>query len=137
MLFRSPKQIGSAIGIVGAIVIGQAAVAAGIFSPLLLIVVSTSLLASFALPDYTLLNSFRVLKFGLLFFTGAFGFYGFTIFLTFILAELVSMDSFGVPFMAPWAPFNSYDFSRTLMINTTDNPKRPHYLRTKNTKRAK
>jgi len=93
-LLRVPKQIGSAIGIVGAIVIGSAAVSAGIFSPLLLIIVSTSLLASFAIPDYSLVNPFRLLKFILLLFTGTMGFFGFTVFLTFILAKLVSLDSF-------------------------------------------
>lgn len=130
-LLRVPKQIGSAIGIVGAIVIGQAAIAAGIFSPLLLITVSLALLASFAIPDYSLLNPFRVLKFILLLFTGTMGFFGFTIFLTFILAELVSMNSFGVPYMAPWAPFNFYDFIRTFINNLTIDRKRPNYLRTK------
>jgi spore germination protein KA len=130
-LLRVPKQIGSAIGIVGAIVIGQAAIAAGIFSALLLITVSLALLASFAIPDYSLVNPFRVLKFILLLFTGTMGFFGFTIFLTFILAELVSLNSFGVPYMAPWAPFNFYDFIRTFISNSTIDHKRPTYLRTK------
>lgn len=136
-LLRVPKQIGSAIGIVGAIVIGSAAVSAGIFSPLLLIIVSTALLASFAIPDYSLVNPFRVLKFILLLFTGTMGFFGFAIFLTFILAELVSLNSFGVPYMAPWAPFNFYDFIRTLIGNSAIDPKRPNYLRTKDKKRMK
>ena len=130
-LLRVPKQIGSAIGIVGAIVIGQAAISAGIFSPLLLIISATSLLASFAIPDYSLINPFRVLKFILIFFTGMLGFYGFTLFLTFILAELVSLNSFGVPYMAPWAPYNVYDARRTILNNVTTSPVRPHYLRTK------
>jgi spore germination protein KA/spore germination protein len=130
-LLRIPKQIGPAIGIVGAIIIGQAAVSAGIFSPLLLIIVSTGLLASFTMPDYSLINPFRVLKFALLLFTGLLGFFGFTVFLTFVLVELVSLNSFGVPYMAPLAPFNFSDFKRTLMNNATSDPKRPHYLRTK------
>ncbi|MFZ7134044.1 MAG: spore germination protein [Eubacteriales bacterium] len=136
-LLRVPKQIGSAIGIVGAIVIGSAAIDAGIFSPLLLIIVSTSLLASFAIPDYSLLNPFRVLKFILLLFTGAMGFFGFTIFMTFILAELVSLNSFGVPYMAPWAPFNFYDFVRSIISGSTIDWKRPNYLRTKDKNRMK
>ncbi len=134
-LLRVPKQIGPAIGIVGAIVIGQAAVSAGIFSPLLLIIVSTSLLASFAIPDYTLVNPFRILKFILLIFTASMGFFGFTLFLTFVLIELVSLDSFGVPYMAPWAPFKAYDFKRTLIYNTRTTSKRPNYLNDKDKKR--
>jgi spore germination protein KA/spore germination protein len=136
-LLRVPNQIGPAIGIVGAIVIGQASVSAGIFSPLLLIIVATSLLASFAIPDYTLVNPIRVLKFILILFTGALGFFGFTIFLTFILAELVSLNSFGVPYMAPWAPFNLYDFIRTLIDSPTMSSKRPKYLRTKDKTKTK
>lgn len=130
-LLRVPKQIGPAIGIVGTIVIGQAAIAAGIFSPLLLIIVATSLLASFSIPDYTLINPFRVMKFLLVIFTGMLGFFGFTIFVTYVLFELVSINSFGVPYMAPFAPFNFYDFKRTLIYDTTNNPKRPEYLRNK------
>ncbi len=136
-LLRVPKQIGPAIGIVGAIIIGQSAISAGIFSPLLLIIAATSLLASFAIPDYTLINPFRILKFMLMLFTGMLGFFGTVLFLTAIVADLVSLNSFGVPYMAPWAPFNRYDFRRTLMQNTTTNPVRPHYLRTKNRTRMK
>lgn len=136
-LLRVPKQIGSAIGIVGTIIIGEAAISASIFSPLLLIIVATSLLASFAIPDYTLINPFRVLKFLLIIFTGMLGFYGFTIFITFVLFDLVSINSFGVPYMAPIAPFNAYDFKRTLIDNTTDNPKRPEYLRNKDKTRGR
>lgn len=136
-LLRIPKQIGPAIGIVGAIVIGQAAIAAGIFSPLLLIIASLSLIASFAIPDYTLVNPFRILKFLLLSFTGFLGFFGFSLFLTFILAELVSLNSFGVPYLAPWAPFNFSDFIKTFFNNVTLEPKRPNYLRTKDKTKTK
>lgn len=136
-LLRVPKQIGPAIGIVGAIVIGQAAIAAGIFSPPLLIIASVSLLASFAIPDYSLMNPFRILKFILLLFTGALGFFGFSLFITFILIELVSLNSFGVPYMAPWAPFNIYDGIRTFINNLTISPKRPEYLRTKDKTKTK
>ena len=136
-LLRVPKQIGPAIGIVGAIVIGQASISAGIFSPLLLIVVSVSLLASFAIPDYSLINTFRIMKFFLILITGAFGFYGFSLFLTLMMIELVSMTSFGVPFMAPWAPFNLYDTKRTMMYSSSLTSRRPQYLRTKDKIRLK
>jgi spore germination protein KA/spore germination protein len=106
-LIRVPTKIGTAIGIVGAIIIGQAAVAAGVFSPLLLIVVSLSLIASFVPSDYTLVDAFRVLKFVLILATGLFGFFGFTVVILFILSQLVSLNTFGVPYMAPLAPFNT------------------------------
>ena len=131
-LLRVPKQIGPAIGIVGAIVIGQSAIAAGFFSPVLLTIAAVSLLASFAIPDYTLVNPFRILKFLLIMFTGALGFLGFTVILTAITINLVSLNSFGVPYMTPWAPFNMQDFSESVASPSTSNTKRLHYLRTKN-----
>ena len=78
-LLRVPKQIGPAIGIVGALVVGQAAIAAGIYNPILLILSAMSLLASFAIPDYTLINPFRLLKFYMILITGFLGFFGFTV----------------------------------------------------------
>lgn len=135
-LLRIPKQIGSAVGIVSAIVIGQASIAAGIFSPLLLIIVSSSLLASFVMPDYTLINPFRMLKIAALISTSIFGFYGLILFLCLLLAHLTSMESFGVPYLAPFAPFNMYDFLRSLMFNVSFSPKRRHYNRDKDNTRS-
>jgi hypothetical protein len=135
-LLRVPKQIGPAVGIVGAIVIGQAAVSAGIFSPLLLILVSSALMASFVMPDFSLINPFRILKFLALLFTGIFGFYGLILFISLILINLVSVESFGVPYLAPFAPFNFYDFVRSFIANTTMSPKRPKYLRDKDKTRT-
>jgi spore germination protein KA len=134
-LLRVPKQIGPAIGIVGAIVIGQAAIAAGIFSSLLLILSAVSLLASFAIPDYTLIAPFRILKFFVIFATGFFGFFGFTVALITILTLLVSNTSFGIPFMTPFAPYSGRDFSKALVDKSHISKWRPGYLRNKDQKR--
>lgn len=136
-LIRVPKKIGTAIGIVGAIIIGQAAVSAGFFSPLVLIVVSTSLIASFLPADYTLVNPLRVLKFLLILATGFFGLFGFTIVTTFIVANLVSINTFGVPYMAPYAPFNKKDLFRSLLYNRSTSDTRPDFLKTKDKFRGK
>ncbi len=135
-LLRVPAKIGTAIGIVGAIVIGQAATSAGIFSPLLLIIIATSLMASFAIPDYFAAHPIRILKFLMILMTGIFGFYGFVLALTLILTNLVSINSFGVPYMAPLAPFNLYDFVRTYFFNRSMSPKRQQYMRTKDETRT-
>ncbi len=123
-LIRVPKEIGSAIGIVSAIVIGQAAVSAGLFNPILLMMTSVALLSSFVLPDYTLMNVFRLLKFGIIIITGLFGFFGFTLFLTLVLVNIVSASSFNIPYFAPYAPFNLYDFLRTFMDSRSISPYR-------------
>ena len=135
-LLRVPVKIGSAIGIVGAIIIGQAASASGIYSPLLLILVSVGFLASFAIPDFTLANPMRVLKFMIICMTGFFGFYGFSVTITFILALVVSNDSFGIPYAAPWAPYNRYDTVRTLIFSKRISPLRQQYMRDKDDTRA-
>jgi spore germination protein KA len=135
-LLRVPSKIGTAIGIVGAIVIGQAATAAGIFSPLLLIIVATSLMASFAIPDYFAAHPIRILKFFMIIMTGLFGFYGFVLAFTLILTNLVSINSFGVPYMAPLAPFNLYDAIRAFFFNRSTSPKRQQILRTKDDTRT-
>jgi len=136
-LLRVPKQIGPAVGIVSAIVIGQAAISAGIFSPLLLILASTSLLASFVMPDFALINPIRILKFIAILCTGFLGFYGLVLFSCVLLIHLVSIESFGVPYFAPFAPFNRYDFIRSFIFNISISPFRPKYLKNKDNTRRK
>lgn len=135
-LVRVPNKIGAAIGIVGAIIIGQAAVSAGVFSPLLLIVVSLSLISSFVPADFTLIDAFRVLKFVLILATGFFGFFGFTLVILMLLANLVSINTFGSPYMAPAAPFIGKDFLKSVFYSKSMAPTRPAYLRTKDNTRT-
>ncbi len=135
-LIRVPSKIGTAIGIVGAIIIGQAAVSAGVFSPLLLIVISMSLISSFVPADYTIVDPFRVLKFLLIIATGFFGFYGFTLVIMFVIAQLVSLNTFGVPYLSPLAPFNRKDFAKSAVFSKTMAATRPSFLRTKDNTRA-
>lgn len=130
-LIRVPSKIGTGVGIVGAIIIGEAAISAGIFSPLLLIVVSISLISSFIPADYSLVNPFRILKFLLIIITGIFGFYGFILGITFILANLVSTNSFGVPYMTPFAPFIKKDAEKSFFYSKSLAKRRPFYLRVK------
>lgn len=129
---RLPKQIGPAIGIVGAIVIGQAAVAAGLVSPLMVIIVSLSSMSSFAIPDYTIVNAFRILKFLLLILTGIFGLFGFIMGYSIVIILLVSTESFGVPYMAPVTPLNLKDLKDYLLSNIDTNKDRPDFLSTTN-----
>jgi spore germination protein KA/spore germination protein len=135
-LLRVPVKIGSAIAIVGAIIIGGAASASGFYSPLLLILVSLGFLSSFAIPDITLSNPLRILKFMVILLTGCFGFFGFSLAITFIIILVVSNDSFGIPYTAPWAPFNRYDFARTLIFSKRTSPRRQGYMRNKDYTRS-
>jgi spore germination protein KA/spore germination protein len=136
-LSRIPKQIGSGVGIVGGIVIGQAAVSAKVFSPLLLIVVAVSLLASFTAPDYSIMSSLKIIKFFIIFLSGMFGLIGFTVGFTVFLINVISSNSFGVPYLTPFAPFNGSDFKHTFLYGKDIVPLRGKFLQTKDKIRSK
>ncbi len=101
---RLPKAVGSAVSIVGALVIGEAAVQAGIISAPIVIVVATTGIASFAIPRYSFGIAFRLIRFPMLVLAGTFGFYGIAIGLIAVMVHLVSLRSFGVPYLSPVAP---------------------------------
>lgn len=106
---RLPKQIGQTVSIVGALVIGQAAVQAGIVSPVLVILVSTTAIASFAIPAFNLSYALRILKFPLVFIASFLGIYGLALGLLFILIHLCRLTSFGIPYLSGFAPFIGRD----------------------------
>jgi spore germination protein KA len=101
---RIPSVIGPTIGIVGALIIGQAAVQAGIVSPLLVIVVALTALATFTVPNYNLSMGIRVLRFVFLVVAAMFGFFGMALLIAVLIAKLAIQKSFGVPLLAPVAP---------------------------------
>lgn len=101
---RLPKQIGQAISIVGALVIGQAAVQAGIISAPVVIIVSITGIAAFTIPRYSFANGIRLLRFPILFLSGTLGLYGIVLGFLGILLHVTSLRSFGVPYFTPLAP---------------------------------
>lgn len=102
---RLPKAIGSAVSIVGALVIGQAAVQASIVSPAMVIIVSITAIASFATPSFDMAISARLIRFLFMIGAATFGFYGIILCLLMMVVHLCGLRSFGVPYMAPFAPF--------------------------------
>nr|WP_044642993.1 spore germination protein [Risungbinella massiliensis] len=105
---RLPKPIGPAIGIVGGLIIGQAAVEAGIVSPVMVIVVSITAISSFAIPQYSAGFTLRVLRFAIMFVAAVFGLYGMILFFLLVYSHLVKLKSFGLPYVSPAI---SYQFS--------------------------
>ncbi|WP_308639908.1 spore germination protein [Paenibacillus silvisoli] len=105
---RLPKAIGSAVSIVGALVIGEAAVQAGFISAPIVMIVAGTGIASFAFPSYSLALPFRILRFPLLIVGGFLGLYGVAIGVIFILIHLVTLKSFGVPYLKPVAPIGRH-----------------------------
>ncbi|MFC9600099.1 spore germination protein [Peribacillus butanolivorans] len=103
---RMPKAVGSTMSIVGALVIGQAAVQAGIVSPAMVIIVSITAIASFATPSYSIAISARLVRFLFIICAGVLGFYGMILAFIVLIVHLCSLRSFGVPYMSPLAPLN-------------------------------
>ncbi|MHB8945904.1 MAG: spore germination protein [Bacillota bacterium] len=101
---RIPNVIGPTIGIVGAIVLGQAAVSANIVSPILVIVIAIAALSSFAVPNFSAAFSIRVLRFPFEFLAAFLGFYGMAAGMLLMALNLASLRSFGVPYLSPVAP---------------------------------
>ncbi|MFO8059421.1 MAG: spore germination protein [Bacillota bacterium] len=101
---RLPAAIGPAISIVGALVLGEAAISAGLVSPAVVIVIALTAIASFAIPIFSVAIAFRLLRFFFLFLGAAFGLFGLQFGLLLIIIHLCSLRSFGVPYMAPLGP---------------------------------
>lgn len=101
---RLPQQIGPLVSIVGALVIGQAAVQAGIISAPIVIVVSAAGISSFVIPRYRFGYPLRMLRFPLLILSGLFGLFGVAIGLIMILSHLIQLNPLGTPYLEPLAP---------------------------------
>lgn len=132
---RVPGVIGQTLGILGALILGQAAVAAGLVSPVLIIVVALTGLGNFALPNYTLALAIRIIRFGFIIFAAIAGFYGIAI-STFLLGCLMcSIKSFGVPYFAPMAPKTKSNRDLIIRPPIWTLSERPDFLNTVNRKR--
>lgn len=105
---RMPRPIGQAVSIVGALVLGEAAVNAGIASYPVVIVIALSGIMSFLLPPQV--DSVTMLRFPILILGTTFGLFGIVWSYLFIIIHLASLHSFGVPYMSPLMPFNLKDF---------------------------
>jgi spore germination protein len=101
---RLPKAVGSAVGILGAIVVGQAAVQAGIVSAPMVIVVSITGIASFTIPSFNGAIAVRMLRFPFILMGALFGIYGMLIGLMIMVGHLANLRSFGVPYLSPIGP---------------------------------
>lgn len=101
---RLPKPVGQAVSIIGGLVIGDSAVRAGLVSPILVVVVAITGIASFLIPNFSTALSIRLLRFPMIFLAASFGFYGMTVGIFIMAAHLASLRSFGVPYTAPIMP---------------------------------
>lgn len=101
---RIPGVIGQTLGILGALILGQVAVTAGLASPILIVMVALTGLGSFTMPNFSMAISIRILRFFFIFAGGIAGFYGISLAFVLVAAIACHMKSFGVPFLTPVAP---------------------------------
>lgn len=132
---RVPGITGNTLGIIGALILGQSAVSAGLVSPSLIIIVALTGLGNFAIPNYSLALAVRIARFLLIGFGALGGLYGISVGVTVFLALALGMKSFGLPFFTPIAPYTISNHDKIIRGPLHNNNRRPDYLNTQNEKR--
>lgn len=133
---RIPGLIGPTLGIIGALILGQAAVAAKIVSPILIIVVAITGLGSFSISNYELNFSARINRFFFIALAAIMGFFGIAMGIIIISSLMVSMKSFGVPYMAPnWPRTGSRKSDNIIRKPIWRQEERPEYMQPMDKKR--
>lgn len=99
---RLPKAVGTAMSILGGIVVGQSAVSANIVSPLVVVIVSLAGIAGFVVPNQDLSNGIRVIRFIFSLLAAVSGFFGLTVGIIILLIHLCSLDNYGVAYLSPF-----------------------------------
>ncbi|BCV21157.1 spore germination protein [Moorella sp. Hama-1] len=133
---RLPGPLGQTLGVVGALVLGQAAVQANIVSSAMVIVVALTAIGGFAAPRFDAAIALRILRFFLMIMATVLGLYGIILGLMLILTHLVSLKSFGVPYLQPWAPLRVPDLKDSIYRTALFNQRwRPFYLKPREAKK--
>lgn len=134
---RIPNPLGPTIGIVGALILGQAAVEANIISPIIVIISALSGLTSFVISDPSFNFTVRITRFIFIFGASFFGIYSLMITFTLWLMYAISLKSFGVPYFAPLAPSYRSNKDTYFRKPLRDEKWRPNYLLPKDLKMMK
>lgn len=112
---RFPSSYGSSISILGALILGEAAVNANVVSPIMIIIVGITFITGLIFDNGDMIDGLRFYRFLVLLFSILFGFYGLIIACIGILVKLCSINSLGEPYLFPLSPFNKKYFSKTMI----------------------
>ncbi|KJS19756.1 MAG: hypothetical protein VR72_17580 [Clostridiaceae bacterium BRH_c20a] len=112
---RLPGAIGSTLGIVGALIVGQAAVEAKLVAPQMVIIVALTAIGSFTVPSFAASIPLRLIRFPLMILGAIFGLYGVMLGWIGILVHMISLKSFGFPYLAPLAPLRISELKDVLI----------------------
>ncbi|WP_207640997.1 spore germination protein [Desulfofalx alkaliphila] len=135
---RMPRPVGQAVSIVGALVIGDAAVNAGLVSPAMVMVVALTAIASFTIPTISGSYPIRLLRFPIMFMAAMLGLFGIMIAFMALIFHLCSLRSFGMPYLYPMSPVNYHDLKDTYVrVPWWAKITRPHLIGDKNFQRQK
>lgn len=128
---RVPSPLGQTIGIVGGIILSDAAVSAKIVSPILIIIVAITGISTYAIPDFTLSYHIRICRFIYIILAYFAGFLGIAFGLFIHIGILCNTQSFGVPYLAPYVPVVEKDGTGYFSSPFWQREKRPDVLNTK------
>lgn len=129
---RVPSPIGSTIGIIGGLILGEAAVSANLVSPLLIIIVAITGICSYAIPDFSLNFTIRSFRFVFIILAYIAGFLGISLGIFIQLILLSKLQSFGVSYFSPYLPVGNKNTDSTFYIKPVwKREKRSNFLNTK------
>lgn len=111
---RLPKAVGQTISVVGGLVVGDAAIRAGLASTTLVVAAAITAVASYTLVNQALIGTVSILRFAVLISSAFLGIYGFTLALIAIVLYLSTLESYGVPYLAPLSPITIEDVTMAL-----------------------
>lgn len=135
---RLPKTIGQAVSIVGALVVGEAAVNAKLISPAVVVVIAITAISSFTMPNQDFSNALRLWRFVMAITSSMMGIFGISIGAVFLIYHLASIETFGVPYLSPYVASEGRDLGDSIIrIPLSLFKKRPYSLRTPNERRQK
>lgn len=133
---RLPKTIGQAVSIVGAVVVGQAAVDAKLVSPAVVVIIAITAISSFTMPNQDFSNALRLWRFVFVLVSSVIGLFGLTLGGLVLLNHFASMETFGIPYLSPFVGQDGQQLQDSLFrLPFSLQKKRPMSLKTKNRKR--
>lgn len=134
---RLPKTIGQALSIIGALVVGQAAVQAKLISPVVVIIIAVTGISGFIIPNQDYANSLRIIRIALVFAASIAGLYGLALCSIVLIYHVNTIENFGVPYFSPMAANEGRDIAKDTIIRLPLKymKKRPSSLKTTNKKR--
>ncbi|MEG2018095.1 MAG: spore germination protein [Clostridium sp.] len=137
-IIKLPKAISSTIGIVGGLIIGQSAVSAGLVSPIMIIILGTTAITTFLIPNYEVTAAFTYFRIMIIVLSAVLGLYGIMLGVIFLIIHLTRIKSFGIPYLAPAVDLVWSDM-KDLFVRLPLNRfiKRPEFLKPRNVVRQK